>query len=579
MMRKSEGNKKKSVFKNLEKIRRALFLLAILLLLSISVAGIFQLKANKEYQQIKETFRIINRAVLDKSFAADLIDYMKKYKYDYTVFENALKSNQMEVVAEQIREFAKHMTSYEQKMLTNRFRSFMWSLASYFFLFAFIYFLFELIYRQVISQASKTYNTIKNTYESLYIDKIPQIEPEVSEEDAILNELVREANLRYDIVQYFRSLPYVETLEDYVKVIGEHVCGFFDAGRFSFALVSGDLAIAESVYFVEKDKVPFLDKGFAQKLDETSLGRIIKEDIKYRIIKDLRTVDSISAKLIVKEGFLSNITVPAVVNNRVIGFLFLSASEPNHFTEEDGKLFYIIPLLVSPKLYHALTLQKIIANLGGSFLDLVEYRDNETGNHIKRVAEYSRILAQALKLEPKLVREIYEFSPLHDLGKVGIPDRILLKPGKLDENEWEIMKKHVGIGEMILKNFAQNSQEFISEKALQTAINILADHHEKWDGSGYPRGKKGEEISIEGRIVAIADVFDALTTKRPYKNAFSFEDSVKIIQEQAGKHFDPKLVELFLENLDKIYNIYNELKDVEEETVKIIDSDEAKTQQ
>lgn len=232
MMRKSEGNKKKSVFKNLEKIRRALFLLAILLLLSISVAGIFQLKANKEYQQIKETFRIINRAVLDKSFAADLIDYMKKYKYDHTVFENALKSNQMEVVAEQIREFAKHMTSYEQKMLTNRFRSFMWSLASYFFLFAFIYFLFELIYRQVISQASKTYNTIKNTYESLYIDKIPQVEPEVSEEDAILNELVREANLRYDIVQYFRSLPYVETLEDYVKVIGEHVCGFFDAGRF-----------------------------------------------------------------------------------------------------------------------------------------------------------------------------------------------------------------------------------------------------------------------------------------------------------------------------------------------------------
>lgn len=180
---------------------------------------------------------------------------------------------------------------------------------------------------------------------------------------------------------------------------------------------------------------------------------------------------------------------------------------------------------------------------------LAEYRDPETGSHIARVAHYSKLLAKEYGLSDKEQDILFFASPLHDIGKIGIHDDILLKPGKLDEEEFEIMKTHSIIGYEILKE-SKNPY-------LQAGAIIAMQHHEKYNGSGYYHGLQGEEIHIYGRITAIADVFDALTSKRPYKKSWSFEDAYAFIVQESGRHFDPHLVELFQKNRDKIQKIYD----------------------
>ncbi|SFM02974.1 putative two-component system response regulator [Methylobacterium pseudosasicola] len=167
----------------------------------------------------------------------------------------------------------------------------------------------------------------------------------------------------------------------------------------------------------------------------------------------------------------------------------------------------------------------------------VEYRDNDTGDHTWRVARYSQIVAEALGLPAELCRNLYLAAPLHDVGKVAIPDGILLKPGRLDPDEFALIKTHATIGQRILGGS--------SSELIRLAAEIAEAHHEKWDGSGYPKGLAGTEIPLAARIVAVADVFDALTTQRPYKEAMSFEAALACIRADSGRHFDPACVEAF----------------------------------
>src|SRR4030042_1092985 len=166
-----------------------------------------------------------------------------------------------------------------------------------------------------------------------------------------------------------------------------------------------------------------------------------------------------------------------------------------------------------------------------------EYKDENTGAHIKRMTRYSAAVAKCMGLDESAIETILYAAPMHDLGKIGIPDMILMKPAKLDSMEWEIMKQHTIIGAKILKG---SDAEFI-----KLGETIAQYHHEKWDGSGYPNSLKGIEIPIAGRIAAIADVFDALTSKRPYKEPFSVDKSLAIIREGRGSHFDPDVVDAF----------------------------------
>lgn len=196
------------------------------------------------------------------------------------------------------------------------------------------------------------------------------------------------------------------------------------------------------------------------------------------------------------------------------------------------------------------TQREIIYKLG----ELGECRSSETGQHVKRVAEYSKLLAIKIGLDEKDVNRLFMSSPMHDIGKVGIPDSILNKNGKLDSAEWEVMKTHAQIGYEILRTSKR--------EILQSAAIVSYTHHERWDGSGYPLGLKGEDIHIFGRITAIADVFDALTSERVYKKAWSLEEVLKLFNEEKGKHFDPNLIDIFINNLDEILEIKEKFKDV-----------------
>ena len=180
-----------------------------------------------------------------------------------------------------------------------------------------------------------------------------------------------------------------------------------------------------------------------------------------------------------------------------------------------------------------------------------EYKDEDTGDHIKRMSRYCSLIAEKLDLPSKEVQNILYASPMHDVGKIGIPDSILIKPGKLTKEEFEIMKTHSIIGANIL---AYSESEII-----QFAEQIALSHHEKWNGKGYPQGLSGDKIPLSGRIVGLADVFDALTSKRPYKDPFPVEKAIDIIKQERGEHFDPDVVDVFLENIDEILKIKEEV--------------------
>ncbi|MGB9710717.1 MAG: HD domain-containing phosphohydrolase [Thermodesulfovibrio sp.] len=183
-----------------------------------------------------------------------------------------------------------------------------------------------------------------------------------------------------------------------------------------------------------------------------------------------------------------------------------------------------------------------------------EFRDEETGQHIRRISYYSKLLAQLIELPESEQNIIFYASPLHDVGKVGIPDNILKKPGPLTPEEFEIMKLHTIIGGRILTS----QPKFIT---LQAGKIIAEQHHEKWDGSGYPYGLKGEEIHIYARIVAVCDVFDAITSDRVYRPAFSIEQAIDIMKKGRESHFDPQLLDIFLNNFDEFLKIRETFKD------------------
>ena len=185
-----------------------------------------------------------------------------------------------------------------------------------------------------------------------------------------------------------------------------------------------------------------------------------------------------------------------------------------------------------------------------------EYRDADTGAHIERIGRFSAAIARQLNLENSEVENMLYAAPMHDVGKIAVPDRILLKSSSLDSDEWEIMRRHTTIGAEILQG---SDAEFI-----RLAEVIALTHHEKWDGSGYPRGLTGSQIPLAGRIVAIADVFDALTSARPYKEPFSVTASLDIVRKERGVHFDPDVVDAFFAVQDEILAIRDEYRDEEE---------------
>lgn len=198
---------------------------------------------------------------------------------------------------------------------------------------------------------------------------------------------------------------------------------------------------------------------------------------------------------------------------------------------------------------------------------LASARDSDTGNHIVRTQNYVKVLAERLnamnyhpdQLDEKAINAMYRAAPLHDIGKVGIPDNILLKPGPLTSEEWGVMQTHASIGESVLQASAVNLK--VRDRVIESAIQIAGGHHEKWDGTGYPRGLRGDAIPLAARIMALADTYDALVTTRPYKSGWTHEEAVEEIVGKKGTHFDPTVVNAFMMEQDAFKEIAKRYRD------------------
>jgi len=248
---------------------------------------------------------------------------------------------------------------------------------------------------------------------------------------------------------------------------------------------------------------------------------------------------------------------PATASVPVVFVTALTETDDELEGFEAGAVDYITkpvsPPIVRARVRNHLSLVRM-EELRASRLEIVqrlglaaEYKDNETGLHVIRMSHFARILGIAAGMTENEADDLLHAAPMHDVGKIGIPDRILQKPGPLDADEWKIMQSHVTIGAEIIGEHAGGM--------LALARSIALTHHEKYDGSGYPHGLAGEQIPLVGRITAIADVFDALTSERPYKKAWSEQEAIDFLHQQKGRHFDPQLVDLFTGKMPAIREI------------------------
>jgi PAS domain S-box-containing protein len=341
------------------------------------------------------------------------------------------------------------------------------------------------------------------------------------------------------------ALRTAPTRADILPVIMEQICYLLNSETVSVEII--DPKTNESVTEVACGVwAPVI--GFRQP-PGTGLNAVISETRKPFLNNNLKDESRLVAPSdYVEKSILAGAGVPLIAQNQLIGFLWMGRKKD--IDESEVRLLASVADMAANAIHRA-TLheqtQKDAANLAQAYdttlegwAHALELRDHETEGHSRNVVTMTVALARNMGINIDNLENIKRGALLHDIGKIGVPDSVLLKPGTLNEREWEIMRRHPEYGYDLIKQIDY----------LRPVLDIPYCHHEKWDGSGYPRGLKGEDIPIEARIFAIVDVWDALTTDRPYRKAWSYEQSYEHIKEQAGKHFDPRVVKAFLEMLD-----------------------------
>jgi len=306
----------------------------------------------------------------------------------------------------------------------------------------------------------------------------------------------------------------------------------------------------------------------ARLADTPSLGEILQMG-RPRVINDLRLAQQSNrthTRIIADEGYRSSYTAPMYLNGAFWGFIFFDAREPGPWTEATLHQLDVFSHLISSIVTAEMFTVRTLAAAVKTAHDMVHYRDPETGGHIDRMARYARLIAQhlaatgAAALDDETIERIFQFAPLHDIGKLAIPDRILLKQGQLTEDEREEMKLHTLRGQQMIEAIASNFGLGHLDR-LDLLRNIAESHHEALDGSGYPHGLRGEEIPIEARIIAVADVFDALTSVRPYKTSWSNEEAFGWLRHLSRTKFDEDCVNALIFNAKKVQEIQSQFQD------------------
>jgi HD-GYP domain-containing protein (c-di-GMP phosphodiesterase class II) len=335
--------------------------------------------------------------------------------------------------------------------------------------------------------------------------------------------------------------------------------------RIAVAIYDPETSVLKTYLHSSGDDSPL--ENYQTLLDDApSLKEILKKGLP-RVMNNLLTFEDGEhehTKRIGREGYAASYTLPMFNNGVFFGFLFYNANEKDVFTENVLRQIdvysHMISLMVINELSSIHTLTAVVKTTGS----ITHTRDPETGSHLDRMSRYSRLIASELAdkyhLDDDYIEHIFMFSPLHDIGKIGIPDNILLKPSKLDDEEFAIMKTHASKGrEMIddlLENFGLENIEY-----MDMLRNITEFHHEAVNGKGYPSGIKGDQIPIEARIVAVADVFDALTSERPYKEAWENKKAIQLLVELAGETLDQDCVDALIANMDQVEEIQKRFKE------------------
>ena len=329
--------------------------------------------------------------------------------------------------------------------------------------------------------------------------------------------------------------------------------------RIAIAIYDPETSVLKTYLHSSGDDNPL--EHFQTYLDDApSLKAILKKGLP-RVVNNLLTFDEGQheyTKRIGRQGYAASYTLPMFNNGVFFGFLFFNSDKKDVFDENVLRQIdvysHMISLMVINELSSIHTLSAVVKATGS----ITHVRDPETGSHLDRMSRYSRLIATELAdkyhLDDDYIEHIFMFSPLHDIGKIGIPDNILLKPDKLNDQEYDIMKTHAHKGrEMIdelLENFGLENIEH-----MDMLRNIAEFHHEAVNGNGYPSGIKGDQIPIEARIVAVADVFDALTSIRPYKEAWENKKAIESLLELAGETLDQDCVNALITNIEQIEEI------------------------
>ncbi len=368
------------------------------------------------------------------------------------------------------------------------------------------------------------------------------------------NAILRELDFNNDLLAILQSQG---DLESTLRILFPMIGNYLPCERLAVAFVdqSGEV-IAETAITTAVE--PKIGPGYSMAISQTSLPAVAKE-CRVRIIGDLeqhhRMTGSETTRLIIEEGFGSSLTIPLTFGQRCVGFMFLNSRAKNAYQGFHIPVAERFGASLAGPIYHHYLVQLLLAESSKTFVKAMEHRDNETGDHINRMSLYSAAIARCLVgkpgyaefLGPRQRRELLWYSPLHDIGKVGIPDAVLLKPGALDKEERRIVETHVEIGLSMIGSLDEALSRYLPRPPFTTAVDIVGGHHERWDGTGYPFGKKGTEIPVTARIVAAADILDALTSKRPYKEAWSFDKAFSHLAGLAGTHLDPAVSAALLE--------------------------------
>ncbi len=329
--------------------------------------------------------------------------------------------------------------------------------------------------------------------------------------------------------------------------------------RIAIAIYDPETAILKTYLHSSGDANP-LDHYQAALDDAPSLKQILDSGLP-RVINNMVTFEDGRREHTVRigrEGYAASYTMPMYNNGAFFGFIFFNSDKTDVFVESTLRRIdiygHLISLMVINELTSIRTLNAAVRTAG----NITHVRDPETGSHLDRMSRYSRLIASSIAdkydLNDDYIDHIFMFSPLHDIGKIGIPDKILFKPDRLDAGERSIMDTHVSVGRRMIDELLTNfGLENIGH--MDMLRNIAEYHHEAVNGKGYPRGIEGDRIPLEARIVAVADVFDALTSERPYKKAWSNENAIAELKKLAGERLDQDCVEALVQNLDEIERI------------------------